>query len=652
MNIDEFARQVHSVREVVRASRSPGKTATRWLSLLEVFLEELDVSVEELREQNEELRLTHHLLQRETERYRELFDLAPDGYVVTDSVGVIREANRAASELLRVEPSALVGKPLSVYIDPHDRRLFRRALRDLPESELPNVLTVKVQPRDRIAFNAELSVRPGRDLIGDSTVLRWMMRDIDDRDRHLRETQAISTALERRIAEQQHALQAALAERDASLRREAALLELAAQASTKLSYLAEASNEISASSDLDVLMTEVLSRFVSSSADWAIIGLVDGSGGLGESAVAHHDHECDRAMKAMIGAAEFEPGSMLCCARRTIESEMPQSLAKGDRFPAGFDVPRALEWFVIEEPMRFSVMSVPLRSRGHTLGVLELGRGPSWAPFNGDELAVALLLAGRTASVLDSLKLSEHARKSSDAHDHFIAEAAHELRTPITILRGYAQLFSRQLAGTAPPDSTRNYRVARAIEDQADRLTALVQQLIDASQLESGLLELQPEVVDLSRLILRQVEAARAMTARHEVTTHLESDTFAPVDVVRFEQVVAHLLDNAIKFSVDGGPISVRLERSSDGSIRLIVTDYGIGVAPHHRDHIFTRFYLGHDRSDIHGLGLGLFKSRQIMRQHGGDLRVEFSDDGGSSFVAELPSAGAHPNGVDNSMTP
>jgi len=639
VNIDEFASQVDSVREVVRSTRSPGKSAARWLSILDVFLEELDVSVEELRAQNDELTLAHYLLVREAERYRQLFDLAPDGYVVTDKFGVIREVNRAASDLLSVESSALAGKPLSVFIVPRDRRQFRHLLRDLPASGFPEVATLKIQPRDRVAFNAEFTVRLGQDLGEETTVLRWSLRNVEDRDRHLRETRAISAALEQRIADQERRVEAVQAERDASLAREAGLIEMAAGARAKLLYAAESSDLISASSEHMTLMAEVLGRLVPTSSDWAIIGLVRDDGSVVESAVAHCDADRDQKMNERISAAGFVPGSMLCCAQKTLASGMPQSLARGDQFPAGFDDPGALEWFAVDDPMRFSVLSVPLRSRGRTLGVLEMGRGQSWAPFNGDDLSLTLLLGGRTASVLDGLGLSENARLTSDAHDHFVAVAAHELRTPITVLRGYAQLLSRQLTRTSPSDPARTDRIARAVEGQADRLATLVDQLVEVSHFESAPAELQPNVVDLSRLILRQVEEAQATTDRHEFNACIEPATMAVVDALRIQQVVAHLLDNAIKFSVDGGPILVGLERSADETIRLTVADHGIGVDPDHRDHIFDGFYLAHDRANIHGLGLGLYVSRQIMQQLGGDLRVEFPPDGGSRFLAELPAA-------------
>ena len=111
----------------------------------------------------------------------------------------------------------------------------------------------------------------------------------------------------------------------------------------------------------------------------------------------------------------------------------------------------------------------------------------------------------------------------------------------------------------------------------------------------------------------------------------------ASVDPVRFEQVIANLLDNAIKYSPDGGPIELELTRPSAASVQLAVRDHGLGIAPERRSQIFDRFYQAHGEGYRSGMGLGLYISRQIVELHGGELWAEFPPDGGSRFVVRLP---------------
>jgi signal transduction histidine kinase len=109
------------------------------------------------------------------------------------------------------------------------------------------------------------------------------------------------------------------------------------------------------------------------------------------------------------------------------------------------------------------------------------------------------------------------------------------------------------------------------------------------------------------------------------------------IDPLRIEQVVTNLVDNAIKYSPDGGQIDVELSVESSESVRLAVRDHGIGIPPEHRSRIFSRFYQAHPNQHFGGIGLGLHISRQIIEQHGGKINVEFPPDGSTQFIVILP---------------
>ena len=107
---------------------------------------------------------------------------------------------------------------------------------------------------------------------------------------------------------------------------------------------------------------------------------------------------------------------------------------------------------------------------------------------------------------------------------------------------------------------------------------------------------------------------------------------------MRLEQVVANLIDNAVKYSPNGGPIEVTLHQPDPTRIELIVRDWGLGIPPERRENLFGRFYQAHGEGHFGGLGLGLYVSRQIVELHGGTIEADFPSTGGSRFVVKLPS--------------
>lgn len=223
------------------------------------------------------------------------------------------------------------------------------------------------------------------------------------------------------------------------------------------------------------------------------------------------------------------------------------------------------------------------------------------------------------------------------ARDVFMSVAAHELNTPITSLRGFAQLLLRQVAGGRPLDMQRLERSLQTIDKQSAKLGKLVSQLLDVSRIESGRLSLTKAPTDLARLVHEVTANLQATTTDHTLTVLSPPAVFADVDPLRFEQVLTNLIGNAIKYSPDGGPVTIAITQASPDFLEIRVADRGLGVAPEHRPHIFDRFYQAHAGNHFGGMGLGLFISRQIVGLHGGQLIAEFPPEGGTCFVVQLP---------------
>ncbi len=220
--IEETYQKLEALLKRVSGSNEETSIAAEALEELSTTLEELHATSDELNTQNEALAAAQTTLEAERRRYRDLFEFAPDGYLVTDLKGAIQEANRAAAGLFHINADRLAGKPLAVFIDETERKEYRNRLRDIQAqpSDRPQVWSFSLQPRGDKAFPAELTVAAAYTESGTIKGLRWMVRDIADRiqiEAELKEYRLhLEELVERRTAELTTAnarLEAEIAER-------------------------------------------------------------------------------------------------------------------------------------------------------------------------------------------------------------------------------------------------------------------------------------------------------------------------------------------------------------------------------------------------------------------------------------------------------
>jgi signal transduction histidine kinase len=218
--------------------------------------------------------------------------------------------------------------------------------------------------------------------------------------------------------------------------------------------------------------------------------------------------------------------------------------------------------------------------------------------------------------------------------DEFLTIAAHELRTPLTVLKVQTQLLRRQ------PGADPAARLDTFVR-QVDRLTRLVNQLMDASQLSSGRLPLEPSQVDVAELVRRVAEPAVAASPAHTLALRAEPAE-GWYDELRLEQVFHNLLSNAIKYSPTGGSVEVEVGRSAAGGVVVSVADRGIGLGDPEKQRLFERFARGDSDAlkGISGLGVGLYVSREIVRLHHGSISLVAREGGGAVARVELPASG------------
>ena len=231
-----------------------------------------------------------------------------------------------------------------------------------------------------------------------------------------------------------------------------------------------------------------------------------------------------------------------------------------------------------------------------------------------------------------------------DEKDGFLSRVSHEMRTPLTAMRSFAELLSD---GPLPDDEAA--RFIAIIRTEAERLTRLLDDILDLSRLEAGVAPLHVETVDASAIARDSADAMAALASKSSVSISLNQNIGAPplitADADRIKQVLTNLLSNAIKFN--GGHEEVLLTVSSSGGIlALSVSDRGPGIAPDMQPKLFTKFATAGGapgRGNPKGAGLGLAISREIMERLGGTLTLDRTGPNGSTFTARMPLESAAP---------
>jgi signal transduction histidine kinase len=298
-------------------------------------------------------------------------------------------------------------------------------------------------------------------------------------------------------------------------------------------------------------------------------------------------------------------------------------------------------------------MAVAWRAGSLRLGVLA-AHDPVTPMGFSDEDAWTLQLAAFAAGLVWQIKASEERiRTLGDAeaqrlHEHiertrsmekmrsdFLKLASHELRGPIAVVRGY---FSMMADGSLDPGALE--RAMPVIERKLNDMNGLVNEMLETARLEDGLTRLERRPQELRPVVAAAISAVQSqLTAGHRLDVRLPgSAVLVDVDAARIETILTNLLDNAIKFSPDGGEISCHATES-DGLARIAVIDHGLGIPPEQMYRLFTRFsrLVTPENSHISGTGLGLYLSRELARLHGGDITARSTPGGGASFVLTLP---------------
>lgn len=375
---------------------------------------------------------------------------------------------------------------------------------------------------------------------------------------------------------------------------------------------------------------------------------------------AWREPEEDAFRRAIRDLLPFTPDRRTL-ARRALEWGIRLLGADGGALIDGDDVlavqgmePSAAQRLSHEAASRTQARLVPLPSAAHQNAVvvpmLLENRTPGAAVFvssafmplfGSDEILRLEQFVANITAGLDRVRVTERLAGLERSKSQFLNLASHELRTPLSIIRGYLSIIEQGSLGALNASGRKAVGVVMA---KALEMNFLIEQMLEAARLEEGRLNLKVEVVDLCDLASAAIDTITPLAdPHHPLTLECGRDqVHALADRTRVATILTNLLDNAIKYSPGGGEIQCKVWEH-DSTAFVSVQDRGLGIAPEDQPKLFNRFsrVITPENQHIAGTGLGLYLSRELARQLGGDLVLESTPGNGSTFTLSLPAAAA-----------
>jgi signal transduction histidine kinase/DNA-binding response OmpR family regulator len=420
------------------------------------------------------------------------------------------------------------------------------------------------------------------------------------------------------------------AEERIALAREQAARTAAEQSNRRSSFLAEASRALSQSLDFQATVEELFSLTVPALVDVCFFTPIDVNGRIGRTEM----------LCTIVGeyygktSRELLPVNLLPSIEIAIATRQPLLIEK----------PRTTEALSPTDPANGAPVlpirsgaAFPLLARGRLAGILCFAVGYSDRTFNDYDWSLLEDVAGRAASALDNAFLYQQLQKADHQKSEFLAMLGHELRNPLAPIRNAVEVLA-----TVRSDPNRLNWVQSIIQRQVNHLTRLVNDLLDISRITRGKIELQVSSLDACTVVSAAVETSLPLIEsrkHHLILSVPEEKLWIRADPDRLAQVMANLLNNAAKYTPEGGQISLSLSQEANEVVFRVV-DTGVGFSPEISSTLFDLFAQG-ERSpgSLHeGLGIGLTLVRRLVELHRGSVSAHSAGPNkGSQFVVRLP---------------
>ena len=407
-----------------------------------------------------------------------------------------------------------------------------------------------------------------------------------------------------------------------------------------LLLLATASERLTESLDYNETLRTAADVAVPHFADWCVVDIVD-EGRVTRAAVAHADPARQALAQRLhetfppdVASSGGPIGRVVTTGREELKSDISDDFLK--QASRGPD-----ELALYRELGPRSYICEPLALGGEVRGTIMFLTAESGRAYAEAHLALARELARRVAVGIENARLYYEVRQSVRTRDDFLSAVAHELKTPLTVISGTAQLLRRRMDGD---ERTANAPSLDRIMSAVGRMTAFIEELLELVRRQADpTLELNRAPTDLTELVRRVTSDLTELSRGQVVDIETDGDVVGEWDAVRLERAIANVLGNAFKYNSASGRVIVRIgiEESPQGRVAFCaVTDEGIGIPEADLARIFDRFARGSNVAGrITGSGVGLTIVRQIVEQHGGTIGVTSAVGRGSTFTIRLPLA-------------
>ena len=564
--------------------------------------------------------------------YRLMIDEMNEGAVSVSPDAYILYSNRNFAGILGLTESNMSGVPFSDYIVPAMREQFVEDLQKALEQGVRREYTLSAGGREVSVLMSFAKLQPQTNSISIIVTDLTAQKSLEDRLRQAKQ------GLEEQVAERTKEL------RDSEARL-FGILEHSAADLKAMRRLNEIGTRCAKDGDdVNGCLKEILNVAVEiSAADKGIVQLLDVETGALTIAANSGFEEPFLSFFASVEDGESAWRAAMDSHRRVIVEDVTNH-----ELFAGKPSLQTL----CDAGVR-AVQSVPLlSSTGKLLGVISTHFSDPHRPSE-QELRLMDLLARQTADYLERKRVEEErehllsrehelretAEEANRLKDEFLAIMSHELRNPLNVILGYAELLlrSKEIEGSASLQ-----RMADAVKRNAVAQSKLIRDLLDLSRLRSGKLELNRETVSPVTSIENAIETVRMDAANKEITIEVDAPDdllFVQADPVRLEQIIWNLLNNSVKFTPKGGRITVRLEEDAN-KIVLTVSDNGQGIDSSFLPHIFEIFRqadAGTNRAQA-GMGIGLAVVQQLVELHGGSVSAHSAGPNkGATFTIKLP---------------
>ncbi|MGH2614206.1 MAG: GAF domain-containing sensor histidine kinase, partial [Thermomicrobiales bacterium] len=301
------------------------------------------------------------------------------------------------------------------------------------------------------------------------------------------------------------------------------------------------------------------------------------------------------------------------------------------------------------------VLFIPIMTKDRVAGVLEVTGRPGKSVFRAEDEQTLTTFVDQAALALERARLSDEAAQAAalaqadELKSALLAAVSHDLRTPLASIKASAtSLLDDSIAW----DDAARWELLAAVDEETDRLTLMVSNLLDLSRIEGGALRPQKDWYDVDELINDVRARLAGRTQTHSVTLAIKRDLPSlRLDYVQIAQVLVNLIENAVTYTPAGTPITVAA-RSVPGAVEISVHDEGSGIPPESQQRLFEKFYRAGSATGASGTGIGLTISKGLVEAHGGHIGVESAPAAGTTFRFTLPlPAGADADATTSGVT-